>query len=387
MTYSTSEIFDSYTKIALEQGLITKQAEDKSDSKTDKKELSTIEALYGVRAPGESDKNIIEQAHPDPIIIAPAYDKINGLVENVKERHDIMCWIATKPTNGYLTQKAYVAAHKNLLDELIKVGFLLDRNNKNELMSLADSCSERLTKTAFFPPLLLAGLVASGIGVLYTAISQNMHLSQGVVQDSEKALTELQEVFSTYSDHPELKTELANLINKIELLKEAGKKISMIELHPVTQSQTNNAVAGFIALQEKKDHAALDLISGFSIGCSEMAKLLNEYIPVLKLKSQQFEGAHTDWWEPIRRTYRTVIPSDIEDAIGALEALKQSCSTTPSQMDAMSKLFKELRTKTQETVKEFKQKLRMQSTNPEELKEKSEELTKSKEQSREKLEE
>jgi hypothetical protein len=361
MKYRHSEVLENYAKLAADRGLIdtslpVKQAEE-TNPRYDSVTIKEIEALYGVKAPGESEKDILDQAHPDPVVLAPAHDKVNGLVENLKERHNIMVGIATKPTNGLLTQHVYVAAKEQLLNELIKVAFLLDRENKAELMTLADSCSERLVKTAVIPPLILAGLVAAGVGLLYTAISQNLHLSQGVVQDCEKALTEIEEAITTYSKHPELKTELAGLIEKIKVLKAAGEKVAAIQMHPATESQTQNATSAYVALQEGKDLEAIKLMTGFAAGCMDMSKLLGDYITILKMRGQQYEDTHSDWLEPLRRGYRMMIPSDMEDAAGALEALQKSCTTATSQMDAMIKLFRELRTKGVESVEKFKTKL------------------------------
>ncbi len=362
MKYRTSEIFEDYAKLALDRGLIDntlpiKTAEDTSP-RYDTLSFDEIKALYGVKIPGESEKSILEQAHPNSVIISPAYDKVNGLVENLQERHNIMVGIAKKPVNGLLTQHSYAATQQNLLNELIKVAFLLDRENEIDLMVLADSCSERLTKIANPLAMLVPILIGAGAVLTYVSISQNLHLSQGVVQDCSKALTELQEAIESNSEHPELETELSDLIEKIKAVKGAGEQVAAIQLHPVTDSQAQTAASAYISLKEGKDVEAIKLMNGFAEGCQDLGKSIPEYVALLKLKGQQYENSHPDFLEPLRRTYRFFIPSDIEDACGALEALQKSCLDSPSQIQSMIKLFHELREKTQQSVEQLKNKLK-----------------------------
>ena len=73
--------------------------------------------LYEVKPKASDDmtykNNIMEIAHPNSLVIAPAYDKINGLVENNIERQNILLNIVNKETNGLLTQHKY--ASNNLI--------------------------------------------------------------------------------------------------------------------------------------------------------------------------------------------------------------------------------------------------------------------------------
>ena len=58
----------------------------------DSQDIDIIESLYNVKPDSsvEYERNIIDRAHPHSVVISPAYDKINGLVENENERHDII---------------------------------------------------------------------------------------------------------------------------------------------------------------------------------------------------------------------------------------------------------------------------------------------------------
>ena len=144
-----SDIFNEFAKIAIEKGLITEATEvsDETNPRFDSLSNDDIKALYGVKPDGESEKHILDQAHPESVYVAPAYDKMNGLVENLFERQDIMAWIATKPNDGKHTQERYVKASQDLTMALLNTAFMLDRTGNEALMKLADSCASRLVET------------------------------------------------------------------------------------------------------------------------------------------------------------------------------------------------------------------------------------------------
>ena len=141
-----SEIFDEYVKIAQEQGFVSEAdfgnyPEGRIDSNT----VEDVALLYGIK-PNGKDYDVLDLAHPDMFVAAPAYDRMNSIVENLKERHNMMCDIAMKTPTGNLTMHRYVHAHNDLLNALIRTGFTLDNNDQKDLMKLADSCAGRLKK-------------------------------------------------------------------------------------------------------------------------------------------------------------------------------------------------------------------------------------------------
>lgn len=145
---SYSEIFENYAKIMEEAGFVKKSEDNKKikDLKSGKNprlgsdDISTIEALYGLKPSSsiEYEHNIMEAAHPKPVVIAPSYDKIQGLVENENERQQIDINIVMKPTDGKLTNYKY--AHKDLLMELVRVANDMDNRDLDNLRVLADAC-------------------------------------------------------------------------------------------------------------------------------------------------------------------------------------------------------------------------------------------------------
>src|SRR6185436_13688028 len=101
-----SEIFYNFVKIAQDKGMISEDAPEKAkkklskDHRADSLDISAIEALYGVKPNTPKDmeykRNIIEDAHPNSVVVSPAYDKLNGLVENDQERQNIILNILSK---------------------------------------------------------------------------------------------------------------------------------------------------------------------------------------------------------------------------------------------------------------------------------------------------
>src|ERR1035441_386268 len=178
MIMKRSEVFDAFVLIALEKGLISEGEGAEHTEKTedsprwDSNDLSAIEALYGVKPDASKEMdyehNIMEVAHPNSIVIAPSYDKLNGLVENEMERQNINMHIVFKNNDGLLTQRKY--AETNLLMSLVRVANDMDNKDQDDLRLLADTClgqihgKKKLHKEAFLPILFLA---AGLIGVLY----------------------------------------------------------------------------------------------------------------------------------------------------------------------------------------------------------------------------
>jgi hypothetical protein len=142
-----SEMFEEYVKIADKVGL-TKMAEDSAelkkykdsvDARMGSDDISTIEALYGVKSEDqEYEFSIMEQAHPNSVIIAPSYDKMDGLIENNIEQHNVMVNLTLKMPTGNHTNHKY--AQSDLVMELVRVANEMDARNQEELYKLADEC-------------------------------------------------------------------------------------------------------------------------------------------------------------------------------------------------------------------------------------------------------
>ena len=168
-----SDIFNGFAKIAQEKGIISndsgKAAKELSKThRADSLSISAIQALYGVKNEMPKamsyDKNIMESAHANNVIISPAYDKLNSLFENNIERQNILLRIVNKNPDGLLTQRKY--AKNDLILSLVRVANDLDNNDKDQLRALADSCLYSLKKEAF-AHWGLVNLVAATMGIYY----------------------------------------------------------------------------------------------------------------------------------------------------------------------------------------------------------------------------
>ena len=218
---SRSEVFDNFIKIATEKGLVSKSEAEHTEKNTknprwDSYDISAIEALYGVKpdAPKEMDyeHNIAEMAHPNSVVVSPSYDKLNGLVENINERQNILLHIVYKePEMGSPNQGKYPPspallwpntlgnipkhAHKELLLSLVRVANDMDNKERTELRVLADTCLNQLhlrggfKKEAIIP--VIIGVVAAILGVTY----MQQHLAdtdQGIKANYARLQSELQ---------------------------------------------------------------------------------------------------------------------------------------------------------------------------------------------------
>lgn len=199
---SQSEIFDNFVKIAQEKGMISsdsdKVIEKKAAPTRANSLISDIEALYGVKPDTndnmEYENNIVEVAHPNSAIVAPSYDKLNGLVENINERQNIIINILRKPTNGLSTNHKY--AQKELLSSLVSLANDLDNRDKEELRVLTDAClmqmysdNKQLKKEAVPVVPVVVGLVAL-VGAIY-AHQHLDNLSEGLKQDYDNLMSKL----------------------------------------------------------------------------------------------------------------------------------------------------------------------------------------------------
>jgi hypothetical protein len=205
-----SDIFNAYVKIAEEQGLVSPVEEKQSEKPKESTKLrrykkspapragsdtiETIEALYGVKPTStiEYEDNIMQAAHPKPVIIAPSYDKINALVENNIERNNIMCNIVMRQNTGDgHSFRSY--AEKELLMQLVRVANDMDNMGQDELRALADECIEKLgvkkelTKVAILPWIIAGAVLLAGTWLWEHAADPDKGLKNNIV----RALKEL----------------------------------------------------------------------------------------------------------------------------------------------------------------------------------------------------
>ena len=175
-----SDIFEDFVKIAEDKGLLSGTTHEDAKRKLeenprmDSLDSAAIEALYGVKPDAakemEYEKNISEIAHPEAVVVSPSYDKINGLVENINERQNIIMNIVDQTPDGVLRQKKY--AEQEFIMSLVRVGNDLDNKNQDKLRILADTCLQQITSEGSIEKKAFLGMgLAGSVGVVAVPIA------------------------------------------------------------------------------------------------------------------------------------------------------------------------------------------------------------------------
>jgi hypothetical protein len=361
-----SEIFDEYARIALEQGLITeaKAESKKPNPRYDSLDLEAIEMLYGVKPNDKEDDSksgfmsTLEKAHPEPVIVAPSYDKLNGLVENLIERQNVMVGIALKPNDGKLVQRRYVTAHNELLNELLKTAFMLDKKGEDDLMKLADSCSQRIVNENFIKeawswgdlwsglgigvaavaPIiatiagtagtgaaLLGGPVGWGIGagvLLVTSLLNNFgdNIDQGFVANCQRATECLQDVLDDPDEVKGIGDDISRWMDTIR----SAEDVFKTAMDSTVEGKMEDVENGKNLLNK----------------CFNVATILSRDIPswirlLMATKDMPDKEKSNNLWALLGYVGDVVFSSDIKNAITALKTLKDSVSKSKSALIEM----------------------------------------------------
>jgi len=351
-----SDIFEEFAKIAQAQGLLSEatpeevQKKLENNPRMDSLDTSAIEALYGVKPDTPKDmeykRNIIEDAHPKSVVVSPSYDKLNGLVENLNERQDILMHIVQKMPNGHLVQRKY--AEKQLILSLVRLGNDLDNQNKEELRVLADVClgqaamlkkKSELVSTAI-APLVWAGIVA--VPAILGAIYLQQHMSfrnEGFETNQAKLIAEIDDMISSNADWGVGVEYGATLKNHLQRLKTAvldvGSKYTSIKgiIESIRQPRTGEEL-----LQLAKSSQSASIISAYDT----FKKTVDNYRPFFKtivddFKSESFKldnikekGLLTQVvdWTGFLHGGKGMIADDFDDVVRALGAYTASFEET-----------------------------------------------------------
>jgi len=311
-----SDIFNDFAKIAIEQGLIdttvVKTAEEETNPRHDSLTLDDIKALYGIKPEGASDKHIVEQAHPEPVIIAPSYDKLNGLVENVLERQNVMQWIATKPTDGKHTQERYVKASRDLSLALLDAAYTLDHKGETGLMKLADDCAEGIVKKALF----WAIAIPAAIALLGLVNNFGGMLDAGVKQNCDRAVEELTDLLEP-GEAPGQTELIQRLIEDINYVRQLN-----IDATSMSISTTGSQEEIQQQLQEGRD-----AMNKYIHGSRALAKEIGMVLSVFAKIQAQPEDYTTNWGALggfLQSMVSFVWTPDIDEAIQILDTLRES---------------------------------------------------------------
>jgi hypothetical protein len=249
---NTSDIFEEYARIAIAHGLVSEAEDDKNDAKTEKNDSLSDDAiamLYGVEPKNFYGKDsILEAAHPDTYVVGRAYDPMNAVVENLQERQNIMSQIALRTPDGTATQKRYVQARSDLINSLVRAGFLMDNRNESSLMKMADSCALRLSQEKKMVKNANPWLIAAGIATVVSGLigaslwfTKGSTTVQNVYANAEMVKKQAQTVQESYSkDISDRMDEIMKLA--ANAYKQAEEAKSMVSKYKIGKSISKSTV-------------------------------------------------------------------------------------------------------------------------------------------------
>lgn len=184
---SYNDIFNKYAEIMIKNAEKSSKKILEESGRVDSRSIKELENLYNLKPEDKKYKNIIEEAHPEPSIVSPAHDKINGLVENENERQNITINILNrKPTFANVFHRKYAETKHDLVLSLVRTANFLDAKDQEDLTKLADTCIEQLAKKkelkkiAVAPlatPLVIAAVAVPAAILVGIAAIQNMNMS------------------------------------------------------------------------------------------------------------------------------------------------------------------------------------------------------------------
>lgn len=298
-----SEVFENYAAIAKEKGLLSEG--EAYDPRVGSDDISTIEALYGIKPNGKDEKDIIDQAHPEPVIIGPAYDRINALVENGKERQNIMIGIIMKAPQAKLTQHRYASVTEDLTQELIRLGFKLDNDDQDDLRVLADNCAKGLRKEAWIP--IAIGLLGAALGTIY-AVNNHVYVAQGIHNDCQRAIDALNKLSAAV---PAMAGPAGSMIESIQYIQKLNDDLvqarATMPISHIDQPETTVK-----AVQLAKDGTvdeATKLLSAWKSVVPEFVSGAHKFLGTLKGVSTS-PNLSSDLWAGIKKVWHSMKGGD-----------------------------------------------------------------------------
>lgn len=362
MKIRTSEIWEAYAKKCIDEGLISKTAEKKEEEENP----SNAELLYGIHFHG---KPILEEAHPEqPAIIMETHDPVNSFMRGTDEAHNILMNIVQKNPTGSLTRIKYINAYNDLLNELVKVSFEMDRMKEYGIMVKSDNCLESVVKEAAAPGVWagIAGLfggtaaAATGVGLLLIGTAKlldylhNNPDSESLKDDINRTITELQEAVEDYSQTGTIINPFISKLRKIyslnDSIDESRKEIKSYLLN-ISMASTP---------EEKKKFVIKNVITFFDAGKDKkIQKDLKDFIdeeksaldsiPLIieELRNAKSRYEESDWpksFIAIRDMwYKYVSQSDTEDAIKYVEMLSKSLGNSLGSANSLTNSILQLK--------------------------------------------
>lgn len=318
-----SEIFNEYVKLAEKEGLVNES--DYGNVKIAADEASAIEALYGLQL-NDEPKNpnyspLLDKAHPETAVAGIANDRMNGVVEDLKQRQSIMTGIALKTPDGALIQRRYVKAYNDLMNTLVRVGFTMDHEDYPDLMKTADTCAGELEKRAEILKeaqwVAAAWLIGSVLAAAY-AINHTPASRQNVMQNCQLVLDAVASLpHSSVHD---------DIVEKVGNLKSLAATVQPI------RSDLGSAES---VIQASKTHKEdFDRLQKYIAALSAVEERIPRWLNTVQ-KEPDYEEASSDWWEKIKDVVHEFTGSAKTDIVTDLEGLFNTIQTERKSLDTI----------------------------------------------------
>ena len=230
----------------------------------------------------ESNKFILEQAHPETVEVAESYHQNGGVVEDLIKVQEIAVDIANRMPNGRISNKAI--ASKELIDELIVVAEEMDIRGHNDIAIFADNTAQKIHKKAFawgvvgiVAATLIPTLVGAYYGIAHLADPINMNIRQNI-DSLQLAVNEYKESKSQLLTNSTLADQLDNLIvllNKFDRYRtnflEHTSKLAGYLPKPKNKSEVKD-----LTVETVKELQAATNSDTNSVRTAKIAKALND---------------------------------------------------------------------------------------------------------------
>jgi len=341
-----SDIFNKYAALAIERGLISESESTKEklekNPRWDSQDISAVELLYGVKpdSPKEMnyDRNIVEIAHPNSVIVSPAHDKLNGLVENINERNNIMINIVNKPVDGHLTGRKY--AENELVLSLVRIANDMDNKDIKELRILADACIDQIHKSALPAALTLLGgpytiAAAAILGGVY--LQQHLDMAdQGFEENAERLVKELEDFIGDHLIGTDYTENFQETIKKIiERIHFISLKYSAFkdELEKLQAPKDLDELQKYVSSQHTDFHKIYADFSDMVAKANSLFDQVSAKFQDQSFKSRQMKDVGVG--EKINRFFGglfsgdkySLVADDFKDVLRALEPFRKSIAS------------------------------------------------------------
>lgn len=360
-------IFDEYCRIALETGLVSNAKELTSedskkalekDPRGSSDTMERLEKLYQ----SKRKKSMLEEAHPESVVKFRAHEKLNGLIENDKERQNIIL-NQMKIRDLSQVKMKYSLAKQNLYRSLLTIANKLDDGNHDDLLVLADHCADQnnIVKKAFAPWVI--GLAVVLPVIVGSAVSHMTPIVNTMEEAYDKLEADCKDIYEgsttlgfdyEYSDS--LKAQAKSIEKNSKAITEIGKKLLSL-LSSSSSSNMDTSVKlyeNYLKYSDVLEKMFNDMIENFSKPGYKEANIkqtgaLQKYVDQVPYlhnpNSKEFSLFTSDFDEMVQSINSFKLKmSELKETLSSLRSYGEKKIEQSKQEDTTSGDVKEVKT-------------------------------------------